>query len=371
MSEAGCEAYRKELIERANGGTGSNYDSLGKLWLDDSVGALVQALKDNGVYEDTIFVFQEDHGLDPKGSLYEGGIRIPQFIHYPAGINAGTTFDAPVSTVDIAATMMDYAGIESPPYELDGKSWKNVVGNPSKESHWKNDRCIFFENEQDRGVRCGCYKYLDIHDYASKTYNRGGRKGLANDVGGMLFDLCDGSDEYITDNSNNREVAFVDNNDTKKNELKENLDCHIENTDPEEVPKFSVCGEATSEQFPTDLPVPSEPPEPTTDLPVPSEPTPKTKPESTPAPEPACTDDPDYYHVHDWIKPLRNCEWVGLDPGLRCSIDDREPFYKCPKVCGNTECARRQSLPQQRSSHVPLTQTTIETIRGATVNGLE
>jgi hypothetical protein len=333
MSEAGCEAYRTELLERANGGTGSNYDSLGKLWLDDSVGALVQALKDNGVYEDTIFVFQEDHGMDTKKALYEGGLRIPQFIHYPAGINAGTTFDAPVSTVDIAATMMDYAGIESPPYDLDGMSWKNVIGNSFQEEYWKNDRCIFFENGQDRAARCGCYKYLDIHDDASTTYEQGAMKGLANSVGGMLFDLCDGGDDYITNNRNNQEVASIVDN-TKKTELEGNLDCHIQNTNPQGIPMFSVCGEATSEPFPTDLPVPTSPTDSPTDGPTES-PTQEPTREPTSAPGPTCNDDPDYRYLN---KPKRDCEWVRQNANVRCAKNNNEPFYYCPEACGNTEC---------------------------------
>jgi arylsulfatase A-like enzyme len=83
-----------------------------------------------------------DHGMETKIALYENGVRIPQFIHYPAKINAGTKFDAPVSTIDIGATMMDFAGIV-PSYELDGKSWKDAVGDASQELSWKNNRCLF------------------------------------------------------------------------------------------------------------------------------------------------------------------------------------------------------------------------------------
>ena len=58
-------------------------DDYGKIWVDDSVGALLQALDDAGVKENTIFLFEEDHWMDSKGALYEGGIWIPQFVHYP------------------------------------------------------------------------------------------------------------------------------------------------------------------------------------------------------------------------------------------------------------------------------------------------
>jgi len=238
MSEAeGCEAYRETIYDRAEG----SYDALGKIWMDDAVGALLTALEDNGQLENTIFLFQNDHGTGPKGTIYEGGVRIPQFVHYPAGIAPGTTLDGLVSTIDVAATMLDYAGISKAPYPLDGKSWKNILGNPDSESYWKQDRCLFFENEQDRAVRCGCYKYMDLFDSNSKTYRRGNRVGLSYDTGGLLFDLCDGGSEYVTDPNNNREINDVDESDYAA-ELREVLDCHLKHTDPHSVPDVSVCG---------------------------------------------------------------------------------------------------------------------------------
>jgi len=242
MSEDdGCEAYRQTVIDRANG----DYDDLGKIWLDDSVGALVQALKDNGVYENTIFLFQEDHGMFLKGALYEGGTRIPQFVHYPDGIAAGTTLDVPVSTVDVAATMMDYAGIDVLPYQMDGTSWKDVIGNADKIDFWKNERCLFFELDEDRAVRCGCYKYLLIDNDSSDTYLEGQAKGLAANVGGMLFDLCDGTDDYITANDNNMEIDLIDNA-SVLSELQSALDCFNDNTNPGADPGFGACGNTES-----------------------------------------------------------------------------------------------------------------------------
>lgn len=255
MSEdAGCEAYRTTVIDRANG----DYAALGKIWVDDAVGALVQALKDNGVYENTIFLFQEDHGMDAKGTLYENGIRIPQFVHYPAKIPAGTTLDVPVSTVDIAATMIDYAGIDEPPYLMDGMSWKDVIGNEDRESFWKNERCLYFEADEDRAVRCGCYKYLDIFDTTTETYLQGLNKGMATDIGGILFDLCDGTDDYITAQDNNRERhQETVTNTAVQADLAETLDCYLDNTDPSLDPAFGACG-ATEAPSPVPTPNPTE-----------------------------------------------------------------------------------------------------------------
>ena len=247
--DSGCAAYRQTIIDRADG----DYKALGQIWLDDSVGALVQSLKDNGVYDNTIFVFQNDHGMLVKGALYEGGIRIPQFVHYPNEIAPNTKLDAPVSTVDVAATMLDYAGVDDPPYQMDGVSWRNVIGNAEKEAYWKNERCLFFEMEEDRATRCGCHKYLDIDNDSSDTYAEGVSKGFPVDLDGMLFDLCDTNDLYVTEKNNNMEVATVD-DPTALIELTDALNCYQENSNPGSIPSYDTCGPAAPVE-PTDAPV--------------------------------------------------------------------------------------------------------------------
>lgn len=251
MSEdAGCEAYRNSILERA-----VEYNDLGKIWLDDAVGALLDALRDNGILDDTIFVFQGDHGMDTKHGLFEGGVRIPKFVHYPNGITGGTTFDGLVSTVDIAATMMDFAGI-TPSYELDGRSWKNAIGDPCKEDYWKHDRCVFFEFDRDRAVRCGCYKYLNTLD-PNSFVPCVATSGLSVKAGHNFFDLCDGTNEYITDNENNREETAIsggggggsNSNNNNEVDLTDALRCHLLATNPESTPDYAGCSKVEAEEY--------------------------------------------------------------------------------------------------------------------------
>lgn len=195
-----CADYRQSVIDRSN-----SEDDYGPIWLDDGVGALLQALETKGILDNTIFLFQMDHGMDLKGTIAEGGTRIPQFIHYPAGISAGTKLNVPVSTIDIGPTMFDFAGI-TPSYTLDGYSWKKALESSEQEVFLKDGRCLFFEIERDRAARCGCYKYLSIFDINdSTTALRGGRRGLDVDYTNF-YDLCGGTSDYVTAKDDNQEA---------------------------------------------------------------------------------------------------------------------------------------------------------------------
>jgi len=112
-------AESRELIEKF-------YDSDVRS-LDAAIGALVDALSERGLLENTWIVFTADHGemLSEHGlylhgrALYEETVHVPLLIVPPAG--RGRRVDAPVSLIDIAPTLLDIAGIETPP-EFDGHS---------------------------------------------------------------------------------------------------------------------------------------------------------------------------------------------------------------------------------------------------------
>jgi len=96
--------------------------------LDRGVGRVLQALRDNGLEENTMVVFTSDNGganyigidgvNDPyrgwKISLFEGGIHVPFFIKWPARIAAGQVYGEPVHHVDIFATTAGAVGAPLP-----------------------------------------------------------------------------------------------------------------------------------------------------------------------------------------------------------------------------------------------------------------
>ncbi|MDX1701247.1 MAG: sulfatase, partial [Melioribacteraceae bacterium] len=86
------------------------------LKLDEIVGDIIQRLKEDGLYENTVVFFFSDHGSRlprHKQFIYDGGIRVPLIIAGP-GIAINKVRDDLVSSLDISATTLALAGIEIP-----------------------------------------------------------------------------------------------------------------------------------------------------------------------------------------------------------------------------------------------------------------
>jgi len=83
------------------------------LHMDAMVGEVLVALRRSPAYENTLAIFTTDHGAGfprAKATLYDPGLRIPLIMHWPGRIEGGRVFDALLSNVDFAPTMMELAG---------------------------------------------------------------------------------------------------------------------------------------------------------------------------------------------------------------------------------------------------------------------
>lgn len=116
--------------------------------LDRSVGRIADAIDRLGLAANTLLLFTSDNGgleheqngtivtsntplRGEKGSLYEGGIRVPAIARWPGVIPRGTVSAASAGTIDIHATLLDLAGVAQPPSEaLDGVSLAPVLRRP-------------------------------------------------------------------------------------------------------------------------------------------------------------------------------------------------------------------------------------------------
>lgn len=230
----GCAAYRQSILDRARGDTSNRV--LGSIWVDDAVGALVSHLESMGQLENTFILFQLDHGKEGKASLYEPGIRIAQFAHYPNAFRPGSSYNGLVSTIDVAPTLAAYAGIRtaSPAwYPMDGRSWKSAVEQGNTALY---DRCLVAEMDQDRAVICRCDKSLTIGDSSnSRTSQRSQNMGLAAPG---TFNLCDEQGFYRRSPQISSEYSTTGLALQRLDALQR---CHTSITQPDALPSYGNC----------------------------------------------------------------------------------------------------------------------------------
>ena len=120
--------------------------------VDDSVGRVMQALDAASIADNTVLVFTSDNGgvggyvreglkkagditdnaplRSGKGSLYEGGIRVPLIIRWPGIAPAATSCDVPTMHVDVFPTFAELAAAPAPRQMLDGESLVPLVRDP-------------------------------------------------------------------------------------------------------------------------------------------------------------------------------------------------------------------------------------------------
>jgi len=109
----------------------ANYWGLCSL-VDTHVGTILNALKESGVYDETIIVFTSDHGdmmgshrLLAKGVMFEEAARVPLIIRLP-GQEEHARIARPVSQIDLVPTLLDLMGEAVPP-GLEGRSLKPLL----------------------------------------------------------------------------------------------------------------------------------------------------------------------------------------------------------------------------------------------------
>jgi N-sulfoglucosamine sulfohydrolase len=86
--------------------------------VDKTFGTIVEALKRTGTYDNTLVMYLSDNGAAFPGSktnVYEPGIRLPLVVKAPGSSRRGATTDAMVSWVDLAPTVLEFAGIKVAP----------------------------------------------------------------------------------------------------------------------------------------------------------------------------------------------------------------------------------------------------------------
>lgn len=145
---------------------------------DEHLGRFFDALQRTDYWNNSVIVFTTDHGIAAtrsKGTLYDRGTEIAQLIHLPQGMCSGYCVDHLIPNIDVAATMLDIAGLGVPD-TMQGRSfWPLLAGR----AYTPNDRIFHARNfhgehvahrsdfsdwwDPSRAIRTRDWKYIRHH----------------------------------------------------------------------------------------------------------------------------------------------------------------------------------------------------------------
>ncbi len=138
--------------------------------LDDAVGAVLAKLREKRLERDTLVVFLSDNGgptaeltsqntplRGQKGQLYEGGIRVPFVLQYPAAVPGGRVLDAPLSSLDLLPTLLAAAGARQDGPKLDGVNLLPWLRGKQKSLP---ERALYWRYDKSGALRRGDWKIV-------------------------------------------------------------------------------------------------------------------------------------------------------------------------------------------------------------------
>mgnify|MGYP003766473711 CR=1 FL=1 len=155
--------------------------------MDDNVGKVLDAVRRNGLENDTVIFFISDNGGPTKsttsansplkgfkGDTYEGGIRVPYMVQWKGKIPAGKTYDQPVISLDIAPTACAIAGAKTDGAKFDGANLMPfLTGRTSAVPH----EALYWRYGSRYAIREGNWKLVDNGTGKFELYD------LSRDVG--------------------------------------------------------------------------------------------------------------------------------------------------------------------------------------------
>lgn len=191
--------------------------------IDDNVGRLLGRLKALQLEEDTIVMFLTDNGPQrarynagmrgTKGTVYEGGIRVPCFLRWPRMIQAGRKIDRIAAHIDILPTVLEACGTDKPSgLSLDGKSLMPLLRGDKTE--WP-DRTLYVQwhrgDEPELFRSCAArnqrYKLVDGKELYDLESDPGEQKDIASAHPDIVARMRKGYEAWFRDVSSTRGYA--------------------------------------------------------------------------------------------------------------------------------------------------------------------
>lgn len=175
---ARLNAGKARALFHEDGGSLTKYEEMVED-LDRSIGKVLDELRRTGQDRDTLILFQSDNGGERfsynwpftgnKGSVNEGGIRVPMIVSWPGQLDRKQVDHTPVYTTDWTATFLELAGASpDPAYPLDGTSLVPHLFQGRRVP----ERDLFWRTRTGRALRRGNLKYVRLSG-VDKLYDLG------------------------------------------------------------------------------------------------------------------------------------------------------------------------------------------------------
>lgn len=159
--------------------------------VDWSVGQILDAVRRNKIEQKTWVVFTSDNGpwlnygdhagsalplREGKGTMWEGGYRVPTIFWWPGKIPAGSTCNELASTIDILPTYAALTGQKLPDHKIDGKDIRRLMFGEDEVSPHK-EFYLYYGGGQLQGVRDRRWKLVFPHRFRTLNGREGGTNG--------------------------------------------------------------------------------------------------------------------------------------------------------------------------------------------------
>ena len=139
---------------------GLTSNQAGYLWMDDSLGLILNKLDELKLAHNTIVLFVADHGSGHKGSLYKAkGTEVPCIMRWPAGMKAGVRSEELIQNTDFVPTWFELAGVKKPAaYRMDGVSLAPLFQAP----HEPVREYVYGEIGAARSIKTKTHSYIAL-----------------------------------------------------------------------------------------------------------------------------------------------------------------------------------------------------------------
>lgn len=188
--------FRGFTDEQKRGVIASYYTSVE--FMDKNVGLVIDALKDKGLYEETLIVYLGDQGYllydhkrFEKHTMWKESIKAPLIIAGGRNYFQGKEYDQLIELIDVVPTINDALGLE-PMAEVQGKSFLPLI----RRGQYQEKDCVFAEFLEDNKAMVADKQWKYIFTTGKRDLGQGFRTGLEPPgITHRLYDLVNDPDE--------------------------------------------------------------------------------------------------------------------------------------------------------------------------------